>query len=157
MGTSRSPPYGFLPMKAEEDVTQRGRYDWWRRAIVMGRSCLTRHIVYKNGTFYGRLHRNGKGAESLYMHTLYELRKAALALECMNVLWHYQRMTANETDVCSVSVFFFFFYNNQSSDGNQTWIRNILNIWAIFFITLCHFSTRLTIWKVQQQSKYLFE
>lgn len=96
-------------MKAEEDVTQRGRYDWWRRAIVMGRSCLTRHIVYKNGTFYGRLHRNGKGAESLYMHTLYELRKAALALECMNVLWHYQRMTANETDVCSVSVFFFFF------------------------------------------------
>lgn len=96
-------------MKAEEDVTQRGRYDWWWRAIVMGRSCLTRHIVYKNGTFYGRLHRNGKGAESLYMHTLYELRKAALALECMNVLWHYQRMTANETDVCSVSVFFFFF------------------------------------------------
>lgn len=96
-------------MKAEEDVTQRGRYDWWRRAIVMGRSCLTRHIVYKNGTFYGRLHRNGKGAESLYMHTLYELRKAALALECMNVLWHYQRMTANETDVCSVSVFFYFF------------------------------------------------
>lgn len=65
-------------MKAEEDVTQRGRYDWWRRAIVMGRSCLTRHIVYKNGTFYGRLHRNGKGAESLYMHTLYELRKAIL-------------------------------------------------------------------------------
>lgn len=96
-------------MKAEEDVTQRGRYDWWWRAIVMGRSCLMRHIVYKNGTFYGRLHRNGKGAESLYMHTLYELRKAALALECMNVLWHYQRMTANETDVCSVSVFFFFF------------------------------------------------
>lgn len=85
MGTSRSPPYGFLPMKAEEDVTQRGRYDWWRRAIVMGRSCLTRHIVYKNGTFYGRLH-HCACTESLCMHTLYELRKAALALECMNVL-----------------------------------------------------------------------
>lgn len=149
MGTSRSPPYGFLPMKAEEDVTQRGRYDWWRRAIVMGRSCLTRHIVYKNGTFYGRLHRNGKGAESLHAHFVWVEKSSA------RTRMHERALTLSEND-CERDGRFFF-YNNQSSDGNQTWIRNILNIWAIFFIKLCHFSTRLTIWKVQQQSKYLFE
>lgn len=84
---------------SEADMTGGDERSWW--GVVVWR--VTLFIKMEHFTVAS----TGMAKEqSHYMHTLYELRKAALALECMNVLWHYQRMTANETDV------FFFIITN---------------------------------------------
>lgn len=135
---------------SEADMTGGDERSWW--GVVVWRVTLFIKMEHFTVASTGMAKEQSHCACTLCM-SWEKQRSHSNAWTCSDIIREWLRTRRTYVR----SPFFFNFYNSQSSDGNQTWIRNILKIWAIFFIKLCHFSTRLTIWKVQQQSKYLFE